>query len=252
MPLGISKVIYMYPGFQNINVDVAMLIWSFVASQLVLVLDKPTYMIQNIINRSVNNLINEQKCIPEISKDDKINCIISALLSLLSFIQNFKLAPKGSPPSEEITSNDIDVAVAILTMSLAAEEIQPPSSPSEVEDVIVENMDEYEVIQTSPKKPLEKQDISFNVIDEHSSMLSLDNDEELLLLSELKTSDETVQHFMKAVSYIHKMKMDNKVKWNRIHFFATPFSPPSPEVIPPTFEQGKGTEYPPYNPPIQT
>ena len=237
-------------GFKDVSKEVVNIIWTRIA---VLVYYLIEYMKDATINNvrsaiaNIEQLLSEpQNCIPLIP-DKYENCILSALLNLIRGIIKFN---NSLSTSSRVTKTEVELAVTIILDKKDIVGLKHPQK--ELSDEPEEQLEEESLEEPTDKTPEEPIDQFDDDDDDDGSYGSGgddesggddrsggdddDDDDDLLIdlsvnedlvkdairdIDEIEDKSEITKLLKKAITKVKDYKMSNKIKNNRINFFAS-------------------------------
>jgi hypothetical protein len=228
--------------------NMAQIYWNHISVML-------SALIQNVKPATASNIRNvlvkvemlnseNSNCVRIIANEND-NCIVSGLLNLLVGIQKFKSEFSGSV---ELDSDDVELAGSIILNSkFQAKHINPEEPDSDLDLDLEKEEDKFVV---SPKGSFPEDDLNLDEDEEENDYGEVENDyeenpyfsfqwgakkgkqsfssgdltkieQQLLLLGVTSDSKKLSIVVMKTVQKIKNSNISQKIKQNRINFFAT-------------------------------
>ena len=118
-------MVQLCPGFKDVSADVVDVIWKRIAVMFYYLIEhtklETTANIRNTI-AGLEKLVSKGGPCVEIVTNTRDNCIISALVNLISGISKFNTILKMSPP---VTKQDVETATSIILNKDVSDEINP-------------------------------------------------------------------------------------------------------------------------------
>lgn len=214
------------PGFSNVEKDVVEVIWKRFAVMIYYLLkyleDSSLRNIRTVIGKIEYSVSNSSKCI-EIVPDEKENCIASAIINLLHGISSFN---KQLSYNNTITHKDINLATAIILNEKEKKEKAPVVDEEYefISEMEVEKQGEDEESEGEGEDEESEGEEEGGEEEDEESGFSPNNGLLAIALEEIdgvENGNELVEYMNEAIEKIKIYKIPEKIKTNRVNFFAT-------------------------------
>lgn len=224
--------------------EIAQIYWNRLSAMLSVLIQNVSLSTDSNIRKILTNiqLLNSEKTNCEyIISNEEDNCIVSAILNLMTGILIFK---KEFSSTHELDIDDVKLAGSIIinnklqakNISYEEEESDEKSQIDSTDDELDKNPDEnddYGEVENNTEDEDENNNLEENPyfgfkqgsknkksITEKTDIQAMEN--KILLMSKnTQNSKEIVMEIIKMVDTIKNSKMSQKIKQNRINFFST-------------------------------
>ena len=232
-PRYFEKIVQNCPGFSDANENIVNVFWKRIAVMIYFVIRYQTistiYNIKVVLVNMEKLLSKKQNCI-SIVKNESDNCIVSALLNIMSSIKKFN---EIYSYNSTLISLDITTAATLILNRDVSEEIEPIVQDEEItieeffnDDQIEDGLPDFEdglpdfedesELPSSNQPEVEEYKVDITNTDNYISV-----QDAIVDLDKNADSNELTNLLLGAIETIKTYNISKKVKQNRINFFAT-------------------------------